>query len=116
MIYVSVELLRLVDDYQPGIVEVLLIDAFGQSHRFVEKIPLVTLEELSPESTYPRPGSIACEISAQWNGDHGRDLREITTSRPWGVESTSGNTSFVVLATQLLEVDGTTSSMISPSL
>lgn len=110
MIYVSVEILRFVDDCQPGVVECLLVDSFGQAHTFVEKIPLVSAEYMDRESSYPKPGWIACEVLATQNDDKGSEIKEIDTSRPWHIESTAGKSYFVVLAAQLSAFDGTTSS------
>src|SRR5215467_3408718 len=109
MLYVAVEIVRFVEEHQPSIVECRLVDAYGQPHFFVEKCPIVSVEYLDAESTYPQPGSIACEVSSQWTDDQGRALREINTMRPWGVEATSGKHQFVVLATQVSESHQTTS-------
>jgi hypothetical protein len=102
VLYVPVKIVRFVDESFPGFVECHLSDALGQQHVFVDKVPIVTAADLGPESLYPQPGVIACEMSAQWTDEQGRELRRITTETPWGVESTSGETSFVVLAEQLL--------------
>jgi hypothetical protein len=62
MLGVKVEILRYVDDSQPGFVECRLIDAWGNQHLFLEKVPVVTLENLDVSSTYPQSGIIACQI------------------------------------------------------
>jgi hypothetical protein len=103
MIYVSVEIFRFVCEHQPNIVEARLVDAFGQPHCFIEKIPAFTTAYLDSESQYPQPGAMACEILAQSRDEQGRDLREIHTYRPWSIESTSGKRNFVVLADQLFQ-------------
>ena len=91
-----IQISRFVDDRQPGFVECVLVDAFGKAHVFIEKVPVVTTENLLPTSTYPTAGTLDCEIVAEWTDDSGRALMRIDTERPWGVESTEGLTEFVV--------------------
>ena len=98
---VSVEILRLIDTHQPGWVECLLVDAHGTRHLFVEKIPYVTEQDLWLESTYPADGSIDCEVLEAWKDKDGRSLIRVDTSRPWGVESKSGVTEFIVTSGQV---------------
>lgn len=45
MATVSVQIVRFVDDYQPGIVECQLLDAEGAVHFFIEKVPIVAAED-----------------------------------------------------------------------
>ena len=97
----AVQISRFVDEYQPGIVECLFVDANGHRHLFIEKVPIVTTENLWSTSSYPRPGTIAGEVEAEWREDDGRVLARVNTERPWGVESTTGETHFVVLASEL---------------
>jgi hypothetical protein len=98
----AVEISRFVDESNPGFVECLLVDALGHSHLFVEKVPVVTREDLWSTSTYPRPGVIACEIEAEWKDGAGQSFARVSTELPWHVESTVGQTQFVVLASQLV--------------
>lgn len=92
----AVQIVRLVDTHQPGFVECTFVDAEGRQHRFSEKMPVVTLDDLSERSQYPHPGVIACEVEASWLEPDGRALVRVTTERPWGVESVEGQTRFVV--------------------
>ena len=79
----------------------MLTDAQGQSHLFVEKSAIVSTEELWATSTYPRPGSIACEVEEEWEDETGRPLLRVSTARPWSVESTTGETVFVIEPSQI---------------
>ena len=97
----AVQIVRFVDAHQPGFVECALVDAEGREHRFVEKMPIVTLDHLNERSQYPQPGVIACEVEASWLEPDGRALVRVTTERPWGVESVEGQSRFVVLRTSL---------------
>jgi len=100
---VSIQIERFVDDHQPGFVECRLVDAFGRSHLFVEKLPIVTSAHLWSYSSYPRTGAIACEILAVSIDAAGRKLAQVNTERPWSVESTEGVSSFIVLSSQVVQ-------------
>jgi len=100
---VSIQIERFIDDHQPGFVECRLVDAFGRSHLFVEKIPIVTAANLWSDSSYPQAGEIACEILSESIDATGRKLAHVNTDRPWSVESTEGVSSFVVLTSQVVQ-------------
>ena len=99
----SVQITRFVDEHQPGIVECVLLDALGQTHIFVEKVPVVSTENLCPTSSYPRPGFIGCEIESEWKDGAGRSITQVNTAQPWGIESKLGATHFQVLSSQLVQ-------------
>jgi hypothetical protein len=102
MAAVPVEIIRFVDEGFPGFVECLLTDADGQQHHIVEKVSVVTTEHLCADSAYPARGIVACEVGLEWTDSKGRSLARINTERPWGIESTEGATTFVVLSSQVL--------------
>jgi hypothetical protein len=102
MTSVSVEVTRFVDDHFPGFVECTLTDAHGQVHTFVEKAPVVSTESLVANSKYPCAGVIACTVEADFTDPLGRKLARINTEHPWNIESSSGETKFVVASTQLV--------------
>lgn len=96
-----VEISRFIDEHQPGFVECTMVDAFGQSHSFQEKVPIVSTEDLWSSSTYPRAGSIRCAIEEEWSDAEGRQLIRVNTEHPWGVESMTGQRQFTVFSSQL---------------
>ena len=98
---ITVQITRFVDDHFPGCVECNFVDALGETHVFIEKVPMVSIENLSSTSDYPRSGSIDCRIEEEWNETTGRAVARVDTTEPWDMESTRGMTSFVVLASQL---------------
>lgn len=98
-----VEISRFVDEDPPGFVECTLIDAQGNRHAFVEKLPVVTCANLWAASRYPQPGVIRCRIEARWQDERGRAVVQVSTELPDHVESTSGQSSFVVLTAQVRE-------------
>jgi hypothetical protein len=103
LVELRVQIVRFVsDDPQPGIVACEFIDAEGQLHAFVDKVPMFTAESLDASSFYPTPGSAACEVLARWQDALGRELVRITTVRPFEIQSTEGLSEFVVLSTQFL--------------
>lgn len=94
----TVQILRFVDEKFPGWVECKFVDATGRPHSFIEKIPIVTNEDLDADSGYPQPGIVGCEIVKQFQDDKGRRLVCITTSRPWSIETAEGLSEFTVSA------------------
>jgi hypothetical protein len=72
------------------------VDATGRQHSIIEKIPIVTREDLDADSKYPTPGTVRCEVLKRYQNDKGRDLVCITTNRPFSVETTEGLSEFTV--------------------
>ena len=102
MPYIKAEVSRYVDDEpQPGIVECVFVDAAGQSHFFIEKTAIVSSEALLATSTYPIACKLSCEIEAEWNDENGQTLLRVCTEHPWGIESVTGETRFVVGSSQV---------------
>jgi hypothetical protein len=95
---------RFVDDDFPGFVDCVLVDSEDCSHRFVEKAPVVSTANLSLNSAFPQPGHIACVVEDEWIDERGRQLVRISTTNPWGIESTTGDTTFTVLRDQIERV------------
>lgn len=98
---IPVLITRFVDDHQPGFVECFFVDALGETHTFVEKVPVVSTESLCATSPYPCDGVIECEIEEEWSDKMGRAVARVSTARPWGMESTTGLTRFIVVSSQL---------------
>ena len=65
---VRIEIVRYLDDGYPGFVECRVADRSGRVWSFVEKVPVVTTEDLGPDTLYPRPGEIGCEVLGKGNG------------------------------------------------
>jgi hypothetical protein len=94
-----VNIVRFVDEAQPGVVEGVMTDAWGSAHAFIDKVPLFTETQLTERSSYPQPGLIACGIIRRWRDSDGREITTVDTL--WGVESTEGQTRFDVRTSQL---------------
>ena len=94
---------RFVDDHFPGFVECFLVDSDDCKHQFIEKAPVVSTATLSLGSAFPQLGYIACLLQDEWIDERGRQLARVGT-KPWGVESTVGETSFTVLRNQIVHL------------
>ncbi|MFO1044290.1 MAG: hypothetical protein U0941_21100 [Planctomycetaceae bacterium] len=104
MIGIRVSIARYIsDDPQPGIVECNFLDANGKQHQFVEKTAVVSYADIDAQSTYPRPGVIACVILDRYRDVLDRELVVVETVEPWGVESTEGAVRFSVYPSALIE-------------
>src|SRR5262245_26244935 len=81
---VRVMICRYADDSFPGWVECRLVDALGQEHTFVEKVPVVTMGHVDAASSFPQAGFIACIVRGRSEHDDGRQFVQIDTQTPWG--------------------------------
>ena len=90
------------DDPQPGVVECELFGVAGKRHAFIEKVPMVSLENLTGNDKYPREGAVACEILARPLDANGREITRVTTAKPWDIESTEALAEFDLLPVQII--------------
>lgn len=105
VIELKAEITQFIDyNAPPGWVECRFVDAWGNEHIFIEKIPVVTIERLDENSSYPRDAFIACQIIEEKYID-GRKIIKIDTEKPWGIELANGKHCFEVLAEQLIIKD-----------
>ncbi len=104
MLSISVEIRRFVDDWQPGWVECAFTDAHGREWLFVEKVPVITSEDLDARSAYPCRGMIACQLVERRHWAE-RETVVVDTELPWGIEATTGETRFEIRPDQLIEFD-----------
>ena len=95
---------RFTDDYQPGFVECSFVDVAGARHLIHEKVPVVSQEDLSFDSTYPRTGRVACRVVEEWRDESGRYIARVSTEEPFHIESDGGFTEFVVPSTMVKTV------------
>lgn len=89
-----VQIVRFVDEYQPGIVECQFRDADGQVHLIIGKLPYFTSADLWSDSEYPQPGEVECRVHG--SPTHG-EVR-ITLAE----ETTDGKSEVVVPETDLI--------------
>jgi hypothetical protein len=101
MYKLAVEIVRFVDEHQPGWVASEFMDAEGRRHTIVDKVPVLSIEQLDAASKYPQPGFVACEVLNRWDDDRGRKMVRISTAKPFDIGSTEELSEFVVLSTQV---------------
>ena len=88
---------RYCDNHQPGWVECVLPSVDGALHYFVEKVPVVTTDELDETTQFPQPVVLACEILSRDDGQI-----TIDTARPCDIQSTLGSYRFTVSRERIL--------------
>ena len=93
-----------VDGGFPGWVRIEIRDAIAQRHSFIEKVPVVTALELDASSNYPIEIVIHAEVIATWQTAEGQCVSTIDTSRPWGLETVAGLSTFDMAANELVDV------------
>ena len=96
MRYLLLNIVRYVDDCQPGVVACELRDWDGRLHTLIDKVPIFTNSLLGQDSRYPQTGSTECEVLQTFQDQSGRALVRVRT-----IESTEGISEFVVLADQI---------------
>lgn len=100
----TVQIVRFVDDYFPGVVACEFVDAAGHRHTFIEKVPIVTAEMCDATTVYPKLGTARCEILERWKDSDERELARVSTASPDAIESMEGLSEFIVLADLLRPV------------
>ena len=95
---------RYVDASQPGWVECHFHDAAGQLWKILEKVPVVTDQDISGSTELPADGIVHCVEKSRRADESGRELVAIDTELPFYIEATDGTHNFEVLAEQLQEL------------
>jgi hypothetical protein len=95
---------RYVDVSQPGWVECQFHDAAGQLWKIVEKVPVVTDQDVSESTELPTQGIVHCVEMSRRTDESGRQLVAIDTELPFAIEATDGTHNFEVLPEQLQEL------------
>ena len=101
MHFISANIIRFVDDHQPGWVECEFYDADGHRHILTDKVPIFTDKMLDADSNYPAPGEIPCEVLNRFQDATGRSLACVSTDKPCSLESTEGLSEFTIPASLL---------------
>ncbi|HKF03660.1 MAG TPA: hypothetical protein VKB49_15180 [Candidatus Sulfotelmatobacter sp.] len=96
MTFLSVQIVRLVDDSFPGWVDCEFTDARARHHTITEKYAVLTHKMLDADSEYPTRGSMPCEVLHRYQNENGRACVRITTDKPLSIESNEGVSEFEV--------------------
>lgn len=91
MASVEVAIVKLIDDSYPGYVVCELVDAYGKTHVFEEKVPFVEGTDFRFEDEFPQAGEIQCTVI-----EVQKDGIVVDTELPNHVESITGATRFFV--------------------
>ena len=97
----AVQIMRFVDNAQPGWVACEFEDAEGRRHELIDKVPIFSDVMLDETSTYPQAGGARCTILDRWSDVNSRELVRVSTVKPDGIESIEGLSEFVVLSSQV---------------
>jgi len=100
--FLGVQITRWVSDDEPGIVECRFTDRFGRKWYVIEKAPVVSSAKIGHDSRFPQQTWIACKVMSRHLDDIGREVAEINTLDPWGIEATDGTSNFQVFGHQLV--------------
>lgn len=101
---IRAQIVRMVDPHYPGFVECELVDVDGVRWSIVDKVPVVTLEDLDERSSYPRSVELACTVLERFRSPEGIELALIDIGSPWGLQASDGETTFEVRVDQLREI------------
>ena len=106
MVAIKVKILGYVDHSYPGWIRCSFIDAFGVEWFIIEKVPVITEENLDEKSIYPKDGFIACIIDESIEGNSKEEIVTINIEKPWGICAESGETIFKVFRNQIVHPYG----------
>jgi hypothetical protein len=101
MASVPVQIVEYISDDQPGFVAAQLVDAYGVTHTFHDKVPVFGCDPLDRDSALPVSGWLGCEIIERFTY-HGRELARIDTEKPTYIVSIGGCYQFVVVAASVV--------------
>jgi hypothetical protein len=101
---IKVKITRFVCEDQPGFVAFEFADANGRQWQFIEKAPIVSVEDLTRTTKYPKQGFLDVEVIGRRTNSENRDIVHVDTSKPWGVDSVEGVNKFEVLEDSLVEL------------
>jgi hypothetical protein len=94
-----VQIVRWIDDHNPGFVACEFGDAWKRIHTLIDKVPLFTVEDLCASSLLPRPGGIRCTVLERWRelrAEEPGEFVRVYIGYPDNMETTEGLQEFVV--------------------
>ena len=103
MTCLRVDIVSFVDESFPGFVRCAFLDADGKRHTFIEKVPVVTTQDLWTDSIYPQQGSVPCEKVESLEGQTERGLVRVILDMGDSMDQPRYSQQFVVRETQLLK-------------
>ncbi|MCR5888868.1 hypothetical protein LRS06_14055 [Hymenobacter sp. J193] len=101
MAELTVTIKEFFDDAQPGWVRAIFYDIDRKQWSIVEKIPIVTEDDLDEHSHYPQQGLVATSIRETYKLD-GQEIAVIDLSQPDSICAEDGTEVFHVFKEQLI--------------
>jgi hypothetical protein len=83
VVQVRATAVRWESDHFPGVIEVVVVDAHRREHRIIEKLPVLTMLDITADSAFP----IELWIDAELDGVDGD---EVAVTFSHGVETIDG--------------------------
>jgi hypothetical protein len=102
MTCLRVDIVAFVDESFPEFVRCAFADANGKRHTFIEKIPVVTTEDLWSDSIYPQQGTVPCEKVESSVGGPARGLARVTIGVGDSMDLPGYSEQFIVRESQLV--------------
>jgi len=100
MICLRIDVIGFVDESFPGFIRCAFADANGKRHTFIEKIAVVTTENLWSDSVYPQQGTVPCgKVDSL---EDGSGLARITIGVGDSLDSPGYSEQFIVRESQLV--------------
>jgi hypothetical protein len=104
MLNIRTQIIKIIDySSYPGLVECLIVDAWGNNHTFNLKIPIVTTQDIDITNIFPQDGFIRCVLLREWIDDLGRRIITVSTEKPDDVESVNEVSQFDLLFDQVTQ-------------
>ena len=99
--YIKIMITRFVDFHQPDIIEFSFTDYKNQIHKFIDKIPIITNQELDENSEYPIEECILIDILNK-EDENEEVLYSFRFKESYGLESTNGESIFKIGKEQII--------------
>jgi len=100
-----VQIVRWVDDHFPGFVACEFVDAWKRVHTLIDKVPMVTADDLDATSVYPQRGGVRCTVLERWRELRAEELGELVRvyiGYPDTMETSEGIREFVMQSSQVI--------------
>lgn len=101
MTCLRVDIIGFVDESFPGFVRCAFADAEGKRHTFIEKVPVVTTQDLWVDSAYPQQGTVPCEKVENFEGGIVNGLVRVTIGVGDSMDSPGYSEQFIVRESDL---------------
>lgn len=102
MPYLKIKITGIANNDQPGFVFCSFRDASNQEWNFIEKIPIVSKEDLDEKSIFPLQGIIPVTIKKVWANQKGKKIITIDAFEPLGIATLEKKSLFDIPSEQII--------------